>query len=274
MRKDVLVKKIKGIGNYDFYPIFHRDKFIIKEIKSEYQLVLPNHQEVIVNSILMEIMNKCDGKNTILDIVQHITDEYEADENIVFEDVILSLYELWSVKIIVWSNANNPYLKLNELHAAPDLRYSVVGFSDIHDYMGKYLDLGISNSRYKSVVKFSDISIENSIKNHDMLYFSCHKDNKLQILIAYTPSYLHANRSITLSYVVDFIYVTKGIAITDSEVNDFFRWTLSFQESPPPQEALFEITIKKDKSEILENLKFRTLEAFGCNNYMQKIIQI
>ncbi|MCL2381145.1 MAG: PqqD family protein [Treponema sp.] len=100
----------------NYKPIFDKEAFdfLREEKEKNYTILLKAHPELtelFVNQTTMDILNLCNGSNTLSDILKIQKSKYSSvDENTITNDVASILTKFTNFSVINWDEDFNPYL--------------------------------------------------------------------------------------------------------------------------------------------------------------------
>lgn len=104
----------------NFYPLINRKKVHIKNFPDESIVYIDelNIKKINLNKSAKFIFDKCDGKNSVQDIISLYEHTYRIKDNshlIAKKDVYDVLVKLDSFGIIAWRNRKNPFIKSRKI---------------------------------------------------------------------------------------------------------------------------------------------------------------
>lgn len=104
----------------DFYPLINRKKVHIKNFPDESIVYIDelNLKKINLNKSAKFIFDKCDGKNSVQNIISLYEHTYRIKDNsylIAKKDVYDVLIKLDSFGIIAWRNRKNPFIKSRKI---------------------------------------------------------------------------------------------------------------------------------------------------------------
>lgn len=277
MLKEQLYMKLKDkdLGNY--YPIFDKDKYIIKEYGNGFVLALPDHQEISLNETLMEVLGMCTGKSSVNDIVKKMLDMYDVEVETAESDLVKVLHDTWGIGIVTWKDDNNLFHTIYSYSPNEDTKYEISEFQNLIQYLETFDEGALYNSSYKRKVKYCSTSIEEAVNKAGTLYFEYKKNDKVLCLMGYTPKY-HFKDGVgkVLYYSIDYLYINKDETISNQQFEDFIKWTISFRDEKEPEihfELILDSIYEKDAEDVLAELNFENLGSVLDDVYYKRTIK-
>lgn len=213
-------------------------------------------QQLELNNVCCDIMNKSTGENTIGDIISSVVSEYKnADEKQVEADVINSLINMWRIGIINWNNitpydfrfckkeGNIEFRMLDEDRAIQKL-HNIQGLPIIYDAM------------YKPELIYSEMAVRQRCFINYEIFFTLTIDDENQVFLSLV------NCEIINCVEIGVLYLKSQI---DANLfQQFLKWSnqmmRSFLHMKKPAEVCkinMEAEEHKDQQELLHNLGFR-----------------
>ncbi len=176
------------ISNEDV-PIFSKDQmFSYREEKFGYITISPPNRPTIERKILNEtskiILDECNGKNTVKDIIDFLCQKYpEVDRKTIDKDVKTALMNLWSNDIINWKT-ENPLMREYEIKI--DSKYDIrIGFEEDTRNLIEYLK---ENREFESPIDAVPISeplfIRHAMFTLNHVFFIVEENKQIRSVIA------------------------------------------------------------------------------------------
>lgn len=272
MRKDELIMKTKEKNYNLYYPLFQKEMFIIKKIGEGFILALPNHQEIALNETMMEILNLCNGDNSLAELIEVLYDTYDASVETITGDLIDTVFKAWGVGLLEWKDSKNLFMEIYTYSPSEEVRYSVAEYKDIKKIFTNCEGKAFYNSKFKQTVKYSSTLIESAIKNQGTLYFEMFLNDNRAITMGYTPIRDYSDGGKTLFYQVDYLYFNRDVSIEKQMYDEFICWTLSF-ENEVNNVVCFELVINEKNNGELIKFGFEQIGEINNDAYYRKEVR-
>lgn len=220
-------KATEKIDSLDtFFPIYCKDDIMITKKNTVYSFEFKDHFVEKGNKITVEILEKCNGKNSIEKIMTELLEEYDVMFEVLRNDVLSVLHEAWKKGIIRWKE-KNPfsviYIKELEFKHRAFKRILAEEVLQTINYIG---DEGITNNLINRASWYQEKHINNLQRMGLEYCFEIVENERLKCLIAIAPEIMFCENSYrVISLRINYIYAKS---ITQNLFDEFLNWVVDF----------------------------------------------
>lgn len=273
MLKDEFLERLAGVDFNEYFPVFNKEKLIIKKIGIGYIIALPNHQEVSANETLMDIFNFCNGENSVEKVFQEMFDLYDAPIDLLKKDIMSNLYDAAAFGLVVWKGGKNIFSNIYTYQYDKDITFSVTEASRIFNIINSNNEIGIKSSLYKPKVKYTTSKLEEAIRERETLYFDISHSNETDCLIGLTPVKDYSGDEEIIYYSVDYSYVNPDSKISVELFNKLMKWAVGFRNDGASNIVLEAIVTNYTDASPFEKIGFKSYGSIGDDVYFVAQIQ-
>jgi hypothetical protein len=213
----------------EFFPIFNKQNLLyIREEKEGCFTIIPKlhpeTREILINSTSMEILNLCNGNNTLEKIIEKMNEEYpNVERNRIEIDVYKTISSFSRLGIIEWKG-ENPFLDRKETPLNEEFSMVIAqenNIREIESFLKSFLNTPFLNREknffYKSPLlipqEYEELSLRQKMFAYTEEFFLLLKENKIEGIIAieipiYPPKLTSALLKLIFSpklYFKDFV---------------------------------------------------------------------
>ncbi len=213
------------------YPIMTKNRNVIYEkVENRFRI---NSQKLLrpiyLNCTSNEIIEYCDGKNTIVDITELMSNKYNESKDKIEQDILKILYPLWKLKIIMFKNGKTPFdyhLKKEFLYQNKKYEFAVIRDTNaVLDFIKDSREYYMNIHSY-SLKSLSKKQISVRFMYSEEIFFSLTLNNTVIALISISPQYTVYPFYDCIYYNINNIVINEkfNLVVDDNVLNEFFKW--------------------------------------------------
>lgn len=226
--KDI-INKIKDEELDEYLPIFNRKVTNIDERNNGY-IVSSNKiiKPLEINETCLLIYNLCNGSNSILFIIKHITQEYSAIYENAKIDVLNILYNTWKLNILQWKGGKHPFSQLFKYEYKDkknSIKYSVLLNGELHKAIKLTNESKYINPYLNFDLDYNKASINNKVSIGVENFFELKCNDNLIALFSIRAAVTLRPVTNVLSFDICYCYINENfVKELRDYIHDFFRW--------------------------------------------------
>lgn len=212
-------------------------------------------QQLELNSVCCDIMNKSTGENTIGDIISSVMSEYKnTNEKQVEEDVINSLINMWRIGIINWHNISPYDFRFCKKEDSNEFR--MLDEDRTIQLLHNIQEPIIYDAMYQPEITYSEMAVRQRCFINYEIFYSLSIDGEIQVLLSLV------NSEIINCVDIGLLYLKSSI---DANLfQEFLKWSNQMMCNFLHKKNLAEICKinieaqeNKNQQELLHDLGFR-----------------
>lgn len=213
----------KIVLSKSFFPICDIGELLEKDGGSLY-FIKSSMEEFEINEIAYYILSKCNGRNSITDILEMIESEYEISNQDFKSDMLTFMHDVWRKGLLFW-NGQNPFEELYVKKCAGDIKVKRIFATEITDIIPQIRESIIISAGIDIESWYQYQNISRLEKVGGEYYFQVVKENDLKGILAISPVIvLEEGHSYTVSFQLNLFYMTIN---ENSIVNEIFNWIIN-----------------------------------------------
>lgn len=240
-------------------PVYCKEDIIISKENAVFSFEFKDHFVEKGNQITVDILEKCNGKNSVEEIITELLEEYDVGFGILRNDILSVLHEAWKKGIVHWKE-KNPFsvIYINVLDTKGRTFKRIFAEDALQEIL-KIGDEGITNDLINKTSWYQKNHLNNLQRMGLEFYFEFVENESLKCLIAIAPEIMFCENSYqVISMKINYIYAKS---ITLSLFNEFLNWVVDFLYNVEdieinPEYCSFQIEVKanRENDKILSEL--------------------
>jgi len=205
----------------EYKPIFKQTylTYLRQENENRYSFSptrFPELQQLYINRLGKNILDKCNGENTIEDILVELLQKYGVEEKVLNRDVESFMHNAWRLGLLTWKNNMYPY---ENFYTNCKYGYRLLDYNRVISYIDNLRKEEISY--INPYIKISDFLEKDYIRSGELSYkllMFRMEESGITIAVSYKPEFPNL-------FCLDFIEIQE-ILKDKMDLKLFFDWSL------------------------------------------------